>query len=128
MIPGDFQNLERSHVEGLIDDMLSEINKDYYESVKKSIVDYVLKDEEERFRIGIIEVIDEIPDYGSAEYKGIEPDDEWKERVHEQKEKIVQNLVINSKATLSIMRSWHQKYNKMNFLLLSTNKDQPMTI
>ena len=26
------------------------------------------------------------------------------------------------------MRSWHQKYNKMNFLLLSTNKDQPMTI
>lgn len=69
--------------------MLSEINKDYYESVKKSIVDYVLKDEEERLRIGIIEVIDEIPDYGTSEYKGIEPDDDWKDSVHECKEKIV---------------------------------------
>mgnify|MGYP003858298379 CR=1 FL=1 len=42
--------------------MLSEINRNYYESVKKSIVDYVLKDEEERMRIGIIEVIDELPE------------------------------------------------------------------
>jgi dynein heavy chain len=66
-------------VEGLIDDMLSEINRYYYESVKKCIVDYVLKDEEERLRIGIIEIIEELPDYGTAKYKGIEPDDNWKE-------------------------------------------------
>ena len=46
----------------MINDMLSEINRNYYESVKKSIVDYVLKDEEERMRIGIIEVIDELPE------------------------------------------------------------------
>ena len=37
--------------------MLNEINKDYYDSVRKSILDYVLKDEEERKRIGIMQII-----------------------------------------------------------------------
>jgi dynein heavy chain len=91
----------------MIDDMLSEINKNYYESVKKSIVDYVLKDEDERLRIGIIEVIDELDEFGTAIYGGIEPSDEWKDHVNESREKIASTLVVNSKATLSIMRSWH---------------------
>lgn len=128
LIPGDYPHLERATVEQLIDDMLGEINNDYYVSVKKSIVDYVLRDEEERMRIGIIEIIDELAVYGSAIYTGIEPDDDWKSAVNDSREKISQNLVINSKATLSIMRSWYQKYNKMNFLVLSSAKDQPMTI
>jgi dynein heavy chain len=106
-IPGDFQNLERVQIEQMIDEMLSEINRNYYESVKKSIVDYVLKDEDERMRIGIIEVIDELPEFGTSVYQGLEPSDEWKEHVNESRERIGQNLVINSKATLSIMRSWH---------------------
>ena len=46
--------------------MVEEINNDYNMSMKKSIVDYVLKDEDERLRIGIIEVIDEPIEYGSA--------------------------------------------------------------
>lgn len=99
--------MERGYVESLIDEMLSEINRDYDESVKKSIVDYVLKDDDERLRIGIIEVIDEIVDYGSASYRGIEPDEGWKETVTESRDKVVQNLVINSRATLNIMRGWH---------------------
>ncbi len=37
----------------MINTMLNEINKDYYDSVRKSILDYVLKDESERFRIGM---------------------------------------------------------------------------
>jgi dynein heavy chain len=90
----------------MIDEMLNEINGDYYVSVKKSIVDYVLRDEDERLRIGIIEIIDELAEYGSAIYKGIEPDDDWKQHVNEARDKIGQNLVVNSKATLSIMRSW----------------------
>ena len=68
--------------------MLSEINNDYYVSVKKSIVDYVLRDEEERMRIGIIEIIDELAVYGSAIYNGIEPDDDWKSAVNDSREKI----------------------------------------
>ena len=88
LIPGDFKHLERGLVENLIDEMLGEINKDYYESVKKSIVDYILKDDDERLRIGIIEVIDELPEYGSAIYRGIEPNEDWKEHVNDSRDKI----------------------------------------
>lgn len=38
----------------MIDKMLNEINRDYYESVRKSILDYVLKDDDERKRIGLM--------------------------------------------------------------------------
>ena len=34
--------------------MLTEINKFYYQSVRKSILQYVLKDKNERLRIGIM--------------------------------------------------------------------------
>ena len=37
----------------LIDSMLNEINKDYFDSVRKAIMDYILKDENEMRRLGI---------------------------------------------------------------------------
>jgi len=42
----------------MIDDMLNEVNQDYYDSVRKGILDYVLKDQDERMRIGIMETYD----------------------------------------------------------------------
>lgn len=63
--------------------MVNEFNRDYFLSMKKSILDYVLKDEEERLRVGIVEIIDELGEYGSAVYAGIEPSEEWKKRVNE---------------------------------------------
>ena len=42
----------------MIDSMLTEINKFYYQSVRKSILQYVLKDKNERLRIGIMQVLD----------------------------------------------------------------------
>lgn len=65
----------------MVNRMLNEINRDYYESVKKSILDYVLKDEDERKRVGIMTTFEEVIDYGERLYGGIEADDEWKERV-----------------------------------------------
>ena len=44
----------------MIDDMLNEVNQDYYDSVRKSILDYVLKDQDERMRIGIMETYDQV--------------------------------------------------------------------
>jgi len=52
----------------MINAMLNEVNKDYKDSVKKSILDYVLKDEEEKMRIGIVDVFDKIDDYGCNIY------------------------------------------------------------
>lgn len=101
LIPADFQYLEKSFVEGLIDKMLNEINKDYYDSVRKGILDYVLKDHEERLRIGIMQIFDEVLDYGNNIYKGLEPDSLWKEHINFSREEINQNLVICNNATLS---------------------------
>lgn len=127
LIPFDFQYLEKNFVESLIDLMVNEINKDYYDSIRKSILDYVLKDEEEKLRLGIMETFDGVLDYGENYYQGLEPDEFWKEHVNFAREEINQNLVICNKATLKLMRLW-KKYELMYFLFFPQKKDQPMTI
>jgi len=81
--------------------MLSEISRDYYDSVRKSILDYVLKDDEEKLRVGIMETFDSVVDYGNNIYMGIEADDLWKEDVNKARDDISSRLVICNKATLS---------------------------
>ena len=75
-------------MESMINTMLNEINRDYYDSVRKSILDYVLKDESERLRVGIMQTFDEVYDYGDNIYKGIEADEEWKEHVNMARDEI----------------------------------------
>lgn len=53
LIPGDLHAVEKDRIEHLIDTMLNEINKDYFDSVRKSILDYILQDENEMRRLGI---------------------------------------------------------------------------
>ena len=53
LIPGDLHAVEKERIEYLIDTMLNEINKDYFDSVRKSILDYILKNEQEMKRLGI---------------------------------------------------------------------------
>ena len=58
--------------------MLAEVGDNYYNSIRKSILDYVLKDEMEATRLGIKEITDPILDYGQNIYKGLEADTNWK--------------------------------------------------
>ena len=44
--------------------MLAEVGDNYYNSIRKSILDYVLKDKTEATRLGIMEITDPILDYG----------------------------------------------------------------
>jgi dynein heavy chain len=53
LIPGDLHAVDKDRVEQLIDSMLNEINRDYFDSVRKSILDYILKDSNEMRRLGI---------------------------------------------------------------------------
>ena len=53
LIPDDLYAVEKERIEYLIDTMLNEINKDYFDSVRKSILDYILKKESEMDRLGI---------------------------------------------------------------------------
>ena len=48
--------------------MLAEVGDYYYNSVRKSILDYVLKDESEAMRLGIMEVFNPVLDYGENIY------------------------------------------------------------
>ena len=50
--------MEKERIEYMIDSMLNEINKDYFDSVRKSILDYILKDEMEMKRLGIQQVLE----------------------------------------------------------------------
>lgn len=36
----------------------------YYQSIKKSIVDYILLDEEEQARLGVVPILPILPPYG----------------------------------------------------------------
>jgi dynein heavy chain len=93
----------------MIDTMLNEINKDYFDSVRKSILDYILKDENEMRRLGIQQVIDQPITWGDDFYKGIEPDEEWKHNVMMARMLMSENLCICSQATLELMRIWREK-------------------
>lgn len=48
--------------------MLSEIGEFYYNAVRKSILDYVLKNDDEKLRLGIMEVFKPVVDYGDNIY------------------------------------------------------------
>ena len=128
LIPADFPHMKREKVEQMIDAMLTEINKFYYQSVRKSILQYVLKDKNERLRIGIMQVLDQqFEDYGQNIYQGLEPADSWRNFVQNCKDQMKQNLVIYSKATLGLISLW-QKYENMLFLQLPAKPDPPLTI
>jgi dynein heavy chain len=114
-------------MEKMMNKMLNEINEEYYDSVRKAILDYVLKDDNEKLRIGIMTIFDPIKDYGENLFMGLEPDNEWRENVNIARDEISHNLVINSKATLKLMDLW-KKYEKMHFLILPSKSNPTMTI
>lgn len=82
--------------------MLQEIGEYYYNSIRKSILDYVLKNEDEKLRLGIVEILKPIKDYGSNIYGGIEPDTDWRNSVIYAREEMYDKLVICNDATLEI--------------------------
>jgi len=108
LIPGDLHAVEKEQIEFLIDSMLNEINKDYFDSVRKSILDYILKDENEMKRLGIQQVLNQPITWGDDFYRGIEPNEEWKHNVMMARMLMSENLCICSQATLELMRIWYE--------------------
>ena len=106
LIPGDLHAVEKERIEHLIDTMLNEINKDYFDSVRKSILDYILKNENEMKRLGIQQVLDQPIEWGLDFYKGLEPNEEWKHNVMMARMLMSENLCICSHATLELMKLW----------------------
>ena len=122
MIPGDFEYLEKETVEQMLDYMLTEITADYYTSCKKSILDYVLQDEKERLRIGIVQILKPPVDYGTVHFVGILPDESWTEYINNGREKTAENLCICNDATLACMSIWAEHENDL-FIKLPAKGD-----
>lgn len=104
--------------------MLNEINKDYFDSVRKSILDYILKNEAEMKRLGIQQVLNQPIDWGNDYYKGIEPNEEWKHNVMMARMLMSENLCICSQATLELMKLWRD-YKGYLFVNLPQPRDEP---
>jgi len=117
LIPGDLHAVDKDRVEYLVDAMLNEINKDYHDSVRKAILDYILMDENEMRRLGIQQVLNKPVDWGDNYYKGIEPNEEWKHNVMMARMLMSENLCICSNATLELMKLW-QEYEGNLFVKL----------
>lgn len=127
LIPGDLHAVEKERIEYLIDTMLNEINKDYFDSVRKSILDYILKNEGEMKRLGIQQVLNQPIDWGDDYYKGIEPNEEWKHNVMMARMLMSENLCICSQATLELMKLW-QDYKGYPFVDLPEPGEEPMAM
>ena len=127
LIPGDLHAVEKERIEYLIDTMLNEINKDYFDSVRKSILDYILKNEGEKKRLGIQQVLNTPIDWGKDFYKGIEPNEEWKHNVMMARMLMSENLCICSQATLELMKLW-QDYKGYLFVDLPQPREEPVPL
>jgi dynein heavy chain len=127
LIPGDLHAVEKERIEYLIDTMLNEINKDYFDSVRKSILDYILKNEQEMKRLGIQQVLNQPTDWGDDFYKGIEPNEEWKHNVMMARMLMSENLCICSQATLELMKLW-QDYKAYLFVNLPQPREDPVAM
>jgi dynein heavy chain, axonemal len=129
LIPGDLHYVEKERIEYMIDTMLNEINKDYFNSVKKSILDYILLDETEMRRLGIQQIIEKSITWGEDHYKGIRPDEEWKHNVMMARMLMSENLCICSQATLELMRIWREKdYYQKVLVNLPEEGDSPVSL
>jgi dynein heavy chain len=101
--------------------MLTEINYDFILAGKKAIFDYVLKDEGERLRIGVMQSFSPAEDYGCSRYKGIIATPEWIAHVAEARRDIEDKLMINDEGTLNIMKEW-RTYENSRFSVLNKKK------
>lgn len=90
--------------------MLVEVGDFYYTAIRKAILDYVLKNDEDQVRLGIMEVFHPLKDYGDNIYLGLEPDNGWKTAVISAREEMYSRLVTCNDATLEILDRWHSEF------------------
>ncbi|OMJ80715.1 hypothetical protein SteCoe_18966 [Stentor coeruleus] len=106
LVPAEWKFISKEQVEFLLDEMLNEINKDYYSALRKSILDYVLKDPEQLKRLGFEYNPHPPVDYGSKPYSGLEPSEEWQTNVM-----MARMLMSDNLSTLMLRQLWVEYEN-----------------
>lgn len=115
LISGDQKNLDDTEVVRIVDSLLSEINNDYKISIKKAIMDYILRDDSEKLRVGILQRFDEPTEYGEAKPRGIIAGQSWVDRIAVSREDLKKNLVNYNHVTLSIISVWAEISKELIF-------------
>ena len=109
--------------------MLNEVNKEYFDSMKKSILDYILLDKNEMKRVGIQQVIHKPVTWGDGIYRGIEPDEFWKHNVMMARMLISETLVTCNQATVELLRIWRENdYHKTLLVDLPGPEDPSVSL
>ncbi len=103
----------------MLNAMFEEITHDYYDSVKKAIIDYTLKNTREKERLGLPLSFMAPGDYGSRPFVGIEPSEEWRNNAVMGAIKMRDTLCVFNRATLELMKLW-QSYQNVLFVELPT--------
>jgi len=113
------KKLTPERTDEMLNEMFEEITRDYYTSVKKSILDYTLKNGREKERLGLPLSFLTPADYGSRPFIGIEPSEEWRNNAVMGAIKMRDTLCVFNRATLELMKLW-QNYQGVLFVDLPT--------
>jgi len=110
----------------MLNEMFEEITRDYYASVKKTILDYTLRNESERERLGIPLAFDAPVEYGLVPFVGIEPSEEWRNNAVMGALKMRDTLCVFNRATLELMTLWEGYQNKLFINLPNDLEHKPI--
>ena len=113
LVQADWNFVPKPRVEELLDYMLNEINKDYYRAGRKCIFDYVLKDTDQKKRLGIERNPQPPVEYGEQVFGGIEPSEEWQTNVMMARMLMSDNLCTCNPATLGLRIRWTEFENML---------------
>lgn len=64
----DFKHLNEQQIQELQDFLICEIKLDFKFAAKKALLDYILKNSQERIRLGIDKAINPAIEYGMGKY------------------------------------------------------------
>lgn len=107
--------------------MLSVINHQYYYSSRKAILDYVLKDSEERNRIGIVTVMQPVEEWGCSTRKTIRLSAESVQLTAQARLEMSDGLLLLPQCLLKIADEW-RKYQNVLFFNLAKRRSQPVNL
>jgi len=101
-------------VDDMVDDMLSEMNEMYYECVQKSVGDYILKNQDERKRLGVVITPFEAAkhrrlefDFGECMHAGINtPPQSWSRSVQFARDIMTNRLFSFNCCALELQNTW----------------------
>ena len=126
-VPGDLHAITPERIQEMLIDMFNEIETDYINSVRKSILDYVLKSPAEKERLGIPQVFNPPNDYGSQPFVGIEPDEDWRNNAVMAAMLMRDKLCIFNEGTRALMELWQSEYDDLLFVKLPEDTEEEDT-